>query len=130
MSSTRHACPRGVDDEGGTDVTHTLWFVGSDSMGGESDLGGRLMQMFFNSLVDRVTEPGTFAFVNRGVYLTLDDSPVLDALRELAARGSRFLSCGTCLDYYQVRERLGVGEVGSMPLLEEQMLAADKVISL
>jgi hypothetical protein len=111
-------------------VAHTLWFIGSDSMGSDSDIGSRLMQMFFNSLVDRMTEPGTFAFVNRGVYLTLDDSPVLEALRRIEAGGSRFLSCGTCLDYYHARERLAVGEVGSMPLLEEQMLAADKVISL
>jgi hypothetical protein len=108
----------------------TLWFVDSDSMGGDPELGTRLMQMYFNSIGDRMVDPGTFAFVNRGVYLTLDDSPVLLALQALEAKGSRFLTCGTCLDYFGARDRLAVGEVGSMPLLEEQMLAADKVISL
>lgn len=108
----------------------TLWYVNSDVMGQDPDIGARLMQMYFNSLGDRMAEPSTFAFVNRGVFLTLDDSPVLEALRALEAKGSRLLSCGTCLDFYAVRERLAVGEVGSMPLLEEQMLAAAKVITL
>lgn len=108
----------------------TLWYVNSDAMGQDRDIGTRLMHMYFNSLGDRMTEPGTFAFVNRGVFLTLDDSPALDALRAIETNGSRFLSCGTCLDFYGTRERLAVGEVGSMPLLEEQMLAAAKVITL
>ena len=108
----------------------TLWYINSDAMGQDPDIGTRLMQMYFNSLGDRMTEPGTFAFVNRGVFLTLDDSPVLEALRAMETKGSRFLSCGTCLDFYGARERLAVGEVGSMPLLEEQMLAAAKVITL
>jgi hypothetical protein len=99
-------------------------------MGRDPNIGVRLMQMYFNSLGDRMTEQGTFAFVNRGVFLTLDDSPVLEALLAMETAGSRFLSCGTCLDFYEARDRLAVGEVGSMPLLEELMLASDKVITL
>jgi hypothetical protein len=68
--------------------------------------------------------------LNRGVFLALDDSPVLESLRALEARGSRFLSCGTCLDYYEVKERLAVGEVGSMVLIQELMIAADKVVTV
>jgi hypothetical protein len=108
----------------------TLWYVNSDAMGQDADIGTRLIQIFFNSIGERMAEPGTLAFVNRGVFLTLDDSPVIDALRAMEAKGSRFLTCGTCLDFYGVRERLAVGEVGSMPLLEEQMLAAAKVVTL
>jgi Ni,Fe-hydrogenase I small subunit len=79
---------------------------------------------------ERLDEPAAIAFVNRGVFLTLADSPVLDALQQLAAGGSRMLSCGTCLDYFGVRDRLAVGEVGSIPVLQELMIAADKVITL
>jgi hypothetical protein len=108
----------------------TLWYLHSDSMGSDPEIGTRLMQMYMNSLGDRMPEPGTFAFVNRGVFLTLDESPVLEAFRTMETQGSRFLTCGTCLDYYGTRDRLAVGEVGSMQLLEDQMLAATKVISL
>lgn len=107
-----------------------LWYVCSDSLGADPAIGTRLTQSFFNSLGERMRAPADFAFVNRGVFLTLDDSSVLDSLLELEARGCRLLSCGTCLDYFQVRERLRAGEVGSMALLQEMMIAAPKVISL
>ncbi len=111
-------------------MTSTLWYIRSDSLGVDDTIGTRLIQSFFNSLPDKLTEPATFAFLNRGVFLTLDDSPVLESLRTLEAAGSRLLSCGTCLDFYQVKERLGVGEVGTMPLVQELMMAANKVITV
>ncbi|MCL5942373.1 MAG: DsrE family protein [Actinobacteria bacterium] len=107
-----------------------LWYARSDVLGQDETIGARLVQSFWNSLGERLQEPHTFAFINRGVYLTLDDSPVLTALRELEARGCHFYSCGTCLDYFGVRSRLAVGAVGSMALLQDLMLAADKVITL
>jgi hypothetical protein len=111
-------------------VADTLWYVNAEQMGQDPDIGSRLIHMYFNSLGERMTEPGTFAFMNRGIFLTQAGSPVIGALRGLEARGSRFLSCGTCLDFYGVRDSLGVGEVGSMSLLQELMLSAAKVITL
>jgi selenium metabolism protein YedF len=107
-----------------------LWYVRSDRLGPDEALGSRLIQSFFNSLGDRLEEPADFAFVNRGALLTLDDSPILEALKELESRGSRIRTCGTCLDYYDVADRLAVGEVGSMALLQESMLVTRKVITL
>lgn len=111
-------------------MASVLWYINSDSLGVDETIGKRLVQSFWNSLPEKLAEPAAFAFLNRGVFLTLDDSPVLESLRALEAGGSRFLSCGTCLDFYQVKERLAVGEVGTMPLVQELMVAADKVISL
>lgn len=107
-----------------------LWYVRADSLGVDETIGKRLVQSFWNNLPEKLTAPATFAFLNRGVFLTLDDSPVIESLRALEAGGSRFLSCGTCLDFYQVTERLAVGEVGTMPLIQELMVAADKVITV
>jgi hypothetical protein len=111
-------------------MSGTLWYMGSDSLGADTTIGTRLAQSFWNSLHERLDGPTTIAFVNRGVFLTIDDSPVLEALQHLAAGGSRILSCGTCLDYFGMRERLAVGEVGSIPVLQQLMVAAGKVISL
>lgn len=111
-------------------MTSTLWFIPSDSLGADSVIGTRLAQAFWNNLPETLSEPATFAFMNRGVFLTLDDSPVLESLRTLEEAGSRFLSCGTCLDFYGVKERLSVGEVGTMPLVQKLMQAAEKVITL
>jgi len=111
------------------DATQTLLYVRSDSLGADQEIGARLAQAFFNSLHERLDGTATVAFANRGVFLTLDDSPVLEGLRRLSEKGCRIYSCGTCLDYYRVRDRLAVGEVGSIPLLQQLMLEATKVIT-
>ncbi|MHB1345206.1 MAG: hypothetical protein ACYCX3_12735 [Thermoleophilia bacterium] len=111
-------------------MTAVLWYIRTDRLGVDETIGKRLAQSFWNNLPEELTAPATFAFLNRGVLLTLDDSPVLESLRTLEARGSRLLSCGTCLDFYEVKERLSVGEVGTMSLVQELMVAADKVITV
>jgi hypothetical protein len=108
----------------------TLYYATSDSLGVDPEIGGRLAQSFWNSLHERLEAPATFAFANRGIFLALDDSPVLGGLRELAAMGCAFYVCGTCLDFYGARERLAIGEVGSIPLLQELMSGAAKVVTI
>jgi intracellular sulfur oxidation DsrE/DsrF family protein len=53
-------------------------------------------------------------FVNSGVFLTTEGSESLEALKELEKRGVEILSCGTCLDYYHLKEKLMVGKVTNM----------------
>lgn len=107
-----------------------VWFVRSDSLGVDETIGKRLMQSFWNNLTEELDAPTTVVLMNRGVFLALDDSPVLESLRALEAAGSRFLSCGTCLDYYGVKERLAVGEIGTMSLAQRLLVAAHKVITV
>lgn len=111
------------------DAAHTLFYVRTDSLGSDPVIGSRLAQAFWNSLHERLEGPATLALANRGIFLALDDSPVLNGLQELAARGCRIYVCGTCLDYYQARERLVVGEPGSIPLLQQLMCEATKVVT-
>jgi hypothetical protein len=55
---------------------------------------------------------------------------VLESLKELTGKGWEIYSCGTCLDYFEVTGRLGVGEIGNMMLFEELAFEADRVITL
>jgi len=108
----------------------TLYYATSDSLGVDTEIGGRLAQSFWNSLHERLDGPTVIALANRGVFLALDDSPVLGGLQELAARGYPLYVCGTCLDFYGARDRLAVGEVGSIPKLQELMSGAAKVVTI
>ena len=96
----------------------------SDRMGeGDPALGETLMRAFFQSLV-QLEIPQKLLFYNRGVFLTLNDSGVLPELKSLEEMGVGLLVCGTCLDFYKVRERLAVGQVSNMfTILETQMQA-------
>jgi Ni,Fe-hydrogenase I small subunit len=107
----------------------TLYYVRSDSLGVDPEIGTRLAQSFWNTFHERVDGTPTIALANRGVFLALDDSPVLEGLRRLADKGCRILVCGSCMDFYGVRERMAVGEPGSIPLLQQAMNDAAKVVT-
>ena len=107
----------------------SLYYVRSDSLGVDPEIGTRLAQSFWNTFHERLDEPATFAFANRGVFLAMDDSPVLEGLKRLEEKGCKIYVCGTCMDYYGVRERLAVGEPGSIPILQQLMCDAAKVVT-
>lgn len=74
--------------------------------------------------------PRSVIFVNGGVHLTTGGSEALDDLAVLAGVGVNVLSCGTCLDYFGLKDTLQVGEVTNMYAISEELLEADRVISV
>lgn len=105
--------------------------VASDQMGrGEPELGTILIRTFFHTLTEISPLPRSIVFYNTGVKLTVDDSPILEDLQALEARGVEILICGTCLSYYGLKERIGVGAVSNMYSIAETILGADQAFSL
>ncbi len=93
-------------------------------------LGQILIRGFFHTLGEVEPLPDTIIFFNSGVKLVIEDSPVLEDLQALSERGVEILACGTCLGYYELKEKIAVGEVSNMYTIAETMLKAGKVISL
>jgi len=62
------------------------------------------------------------------VALTTQAGEALDALKMMEDRGTQIASCGTCLDFHGIREKLLIGGVGSMQQTIEIMTQADRVI--
>ena len=89
--------------------------VGSRFMGsGNDELGAKLTQSFFDSLAAPGQVPAFLAFYNTGVFLTTGESAVVEALRDMAARGSTIISSGVCLDFFNLQDQLKVGRIGNM----------------
>lgn len=110
---------------------NTVIYISSDKMGqGSSELGELLMKSFFYALVESESIPQTILFLNSGVNLACENSPILEYLVNIEKRGVEVLSCGTCLDYYKIKEKLCVGRITNMYTILEKMTQADKVISL
>lgn len=106
----------------------TVVAFASDRMGeGDPALGDILMRAFLQSLVQMET-PQKMVFYNRGVFLTLNDSPVLPELKGLEEMGVKLLVCGTCLDFYKVRDRLAAGQVSNMFAILESQIQAGRII--
>ncbi len=103
--------------------------VSSDKMGeGSEELGEVLIKAFFFALTQQDELPGTIIFYNGGVKLSTEGSPVLEDLKNLAAQGVEVISCGTCLNFYQLSEKLAVGEVSNMYDIVEHLRKADVVV--
>lgn len=105
--------------------------VSSDTMGrGEAELGNILVRGFFHTLGEIHPLPQTIVFLNSGVKLACQGSPVLDDLCTLEAEGIEMLVCGTCLGYFELTQRLVAGQVSNMYDIAETMLGASKVVNL
>ena len=72
--------------------------------------------------------PKTMLFYNGGARLTAEGSDSLADLKEMEAQGVQIMTCGTCLDYYGLKEKLQVGSVTNMYSIVETMNGARKVI--
>jgi len=97
---------------------------------GDARLGEILMKSFLNTLWDSRPRPQRIILMNSGVQLAVEGSDVLDALNLLVKDGVTVLSCGTCLDYYNLRDKLKVGQVTKMPDTVQSLLTADKIIKI
>jgi len=97
---------------------------------GDERLGEMLMKAFLNTLWDASPKPAKIVFINDGVWLTTEGSEVLDTLHLLERDGVQIFSCGTCLEYYQLKDRLRVGEVTNMFDTVASLLSADKVLKV
>lgn len=89
--------------------------ISADMMGrGNDELGYVLIRAFFHTIALQAEKPDIMIFYNTGVKLALKESEVLDDLKELASAGVEMLVCGTCLNYFEAKEKLGVGVVSNM----------------
>jgi len=101
----------------------------SNVMGrGDDDLGRLLMQGFVNTIGEAKPLPATLICYNSGIKLALDDSPVLASLKALEARGVDIIVCGTCADFFTVKDRISAGRISNMYEIIEKLSAASKVI--
>lgn len=118
-----------VEEQG--DEKRTMIMCATDRIGyGDHDLGLKLMVNFLRTLKEMGNDLWRLVFVNNGVKMTIDDSEVLEDLKEYEKEGLKILVCGTCLDHFNLLERKQVGETTNMLDIVTAMQLADKVINL
>ena len=107
----------------------TVVVVSADHMGeGEGELGKNLLKAFLYALSQQETLPKTILFYNGGAFLTCEGSLSLEDLKSMAERGVEILTCGTCLNFYGLTEKLAVGSVTNMYDIVEKQMAADLIV--
>ena len=103
--------------------------INSAKMGvGHDELGGVLIKGFIFALTQMDELPSAVLFYNGGATLTTEGSTSLEDLKNLEAQGVEILTCGTCLNYYGLGDKLRVGEVTNMYSIVEKLTGADLVV--
>ncbi len=104
--------------------------VNEDKMGrGNDELGTVLIKAFFHTIAGQSRKPDIMIFYNTGVKLTIQNSDVLDDLKQLESEGVQILVCGTCLNYFEIKEKLAVGIVSNMYDIVETMSGAGRLFT-
>lgn len=104
-----------------------------DSIGKDAkELGEKLMASYLYTLAEAENEelPTHLLFVNTGVNLVKKGAPTVQSLEVLQDKGVKLLACGTCVDYFNLRDAMAIGEISNMYVIRDLMAKADKVITL
>jgi len=108
---------------------NTVVVISSKAMGhGGDELGTALMKGFICALSQQETLPTTILFYNGGANIPVEGSVSLEDLKNLEAQGVEIRTCGTCLHFYGLTDKLAVGEVTNMYTIVEKMTGADLIV--
>ena len=124
LNTPEAPAPSCAAPQGGTVVAITAETMGS----GSDELGKTLMKAFIYALSQQEELPQAILFYNGGAHVSTEGSPALEDLRSMESRGVEILTCGTCLDFYGLKDKLAVGGVTNMYSIVEKLGAAGRII--
>lgn len=97
---------------------------------GDEELGTTLIGAFLRKLWAGGDLPDTIICYNAGVKLLAKGSPVLDAFDGLSIKGVEIIACGTCIDFYDLKDNIKIGRRTDMVEIVSVMMRYDKVITI
>lgn len=107
----------------------TVIVIASDKMGeGDTELGTALLKGFIYTFTEMEELPKAILFYNGGAKVTAKESISVADLKELEERGVEVLTCGACVDYYNLE--IGVGSVTNMYSIIEKQMGAERIIKV
>ncbi|PIE80076.1 MAG: sulfurtransferase-like selenium metabolism protein YedF [Candidatus Delongbacteria bacterium] len=109
-------------------IVNNVIYISDDKVGSDEKLGKLLMKSFIHTIKEADQLPSRIIFVNRGVYLTTESKDSIEDLKNLSDLGVEIYSCGTCLNYFNLTEKLKVGVIGNAYDTVNFLSIADSVI--
>lgn len=114
-----------------SDTSRRVLVISQDVMGkGDDILGKILLKSFFHTLAETAPVPDTIVFFNSGVKLVAEGSEVLDDIQSIEKKGTTILSCGTCLDYFKIKDTLCAGSISNMYEIKEILIGGSSVTTI
>lgn len=109
--------------------SRTVLVLDSSTLGrGSDELGGILIVNFLRNFAFRDEVPETVVCYNSGVRLAEQGNAAVPMLEALVQKGADLILCGTCVNYFEIQDRIAVGRVGDMKGIVEALAGAAKVV--
>ncbi len=109
-------------------MTSKVILIQGEGLGrGDEQLGSMLMANFLRLLGENGDKPESMVFWNTGVRLLCEGSPVLERLKRLQEQGVELLACATCLEHFELNNKLAVGKSTNMMQSIQSMLSSEMV---
>lgn len=96
----------------------------------DKQFGLEMFDRLLHAWESQPVKPYAICFYTDGVKLVCKGSPALLGLKILQSQGVRLISCRTCLEHFQLTEKVAVGEVGGMNDIVGLLLQADSVVTV
>jgi len=107
-----------------------VYLFDADHIGSNRELGKVLVNGFLNAALSLPHKNCSIILISGGVKLAVAGSYALEVLNKLKDYGFTILICGTCLDFFKVRDKVRVGTISNALEIMGRMTGAAKVIKL
>lgn len=113
-----------------TDVSNYAIVIKSETMGeGDEELGTLLMRAFVSTVCEsELSLPRYVVLYNSGVKLAVAGSDITVRLSELEQKGVEIIVCGTCADYYNLKDQISQHYIGNMFKIVEALNKVSKIV--
>ena len=102
--------------------------IATNRMGPEEELGKILMKAFFETMLVHEMLPDRIFLMNRGVFLSTIEEEFVELLKQLEKKGIEIFTCGTCLKYFNLEDKLKVGHRAGTDVYLEGMFYFEKTV--
>ncbi len=112
-------------------MENTVIVINNNGMGkADEKLQHTLLAKYLELIAQNGSLPNAICFYTEGVKMVCEGSPVLEQVRALESKGVRLIVCSTCLNYFNLTDKVRAGIVGGMGDIIEAQVKAGKVITL
>ncbi|MDD2197588.1 MAG: sulfurtransferase-like selenium metabolism protein YedF [Bacteroidales bacterium] len=101
----------------------------SNTMGkGDDTLGKMLMKGFLSTICELDSLPKEVICFNSAVKLAINETATARNLEKLNELGVKITLCGTCVDFFNLKNSIKIGEISNMYYIATTMLNAEYML--
>ncbi|MBE9488556.1 MAG: sulfurtransferase-like selenium metabolism protein YedF [Bacteroidetes bacterium] len=103
--------------------------IKSEYMGdGDIELGALLLRAYINTLSETDFLPTSIILYNSGVKIALSDRDTSKSLEEMEKKGVELILCGTCIDFYKLKQKVKIGKISNMFVIADKLSKAINIV--